>query len=365
MLHELYRGEHGWLAERTIFLTRHGSHAYGTSLPGSDLDVKGVAVPPESFFLGYLRRFEQAEQNEPDLVVYDLRKFFRLAAECNPNIIEVLWTDPQDHLLVTPLGRLLLEHRGDFLSQKARHTFSGYALAQLKRIQTHRRWLLHPPAEPPRRADHGLPEQTVIPKDQLAAAQSQIQKKLESWDVDMDALEPAARIALRQQLTEMLAEMGWSDEARYRAAARSLDYSDNFLMLLDRERQYRARMTEWQQFQAWKKNRNPARAELEARYTFDVKHAMHLVRLMRMCRELLETGLVQVRRPDAQELLAIRQGAWSYERLMGWAEQQQAEIAEAARHSPLPREPVRERLDELCQEIARRALADPEGSFGR
>ena len=43
-----------WLEAGTILLTKHGSHAYGTNLPTSDLDVKGVAVPPCEYFLGYL-----------------------------------------------------------------------------------------------------------------------------------------------------------------------------------------------------------------------------------------------------------------------------------------------------------------------
>jgi hypothetical protein len=250
-----------------------------------------------------------------------------------------------------------------FLSRKAQHTFSGYATAQMKRILTHRRWLLNPPAEAPKRADYGLPQQTVIPKDQLAAAESQIVKKLENWDVDLDEFDPATRLRLREQLAEILAEMGWTEDQRYRAAARSLGYSENFLLLLDRERQYRARMTEWQQYQHWKKHRNPKRAELEARYHFDSKHAMHLVRLLRLCREILATGEVHVKRPDAAELLAIREGAWTYEQLMEWTERQHHELAELAKTSPLPKAPDRHALDELCQELVRRALEDPEGSF--
>jgi len=45
---------------------------------------------------------------------------------------------------------------------------------------------------------------------------------------------------------------------------------------------------------------------LEAKFGFDTKHAMHLIRLLRMAREILETGVVHVKRPDAEELSAIR-----------------------------------------------------------
>ena len=52
----------------------------------------------------------------------------------------------------------------------------------------------------------------------------------------------------------------------------------------------------------------------------NTKHAMHLVRLLRMCTETLTTGQVIVHRPDANELLEIRNGSWSYDELIKYAE---------------------------------------------
>jgi hypothetical protein len=48
---------------------------------------------------------------------------------------------------------------------------------------------------------------------------------------------------------------------------------------------------------------------------------MHLVRLLRMAEEVLSEGIVRVKRPDAQELLSIRDGAWTYEELVSYAEE--------------------------------------------
>lgn len=271
---KIYRGNLTWLPERTIFVTRHGSHAYGTSTPTSDLDLRGIAVAPPRYYLGFVDRFEQAESKDPDLVVYDVRKFFALAADANPNALEFLFTDPSDHLLVTPVGARLLAARELFLSRKAKHTLSGYAVSQMKRIQTHHRWLVSPPAAPPTRAELG----------------------------------------------------------------------------------YNGRKREWDQYQTWRATRNPARAELEAKHGYDTKHGMHLVRLMRTCRELLMTGRYLVRRPDAEELLAIRGGAWTYDQLVDFAEREDRALTELAKTSPLPREPDRRRLDDLCAEIVRETL---------
>jgi predicted nucleotidyltransferase len=311
-----YKGQVEWLSEATILLVRHGSQAYGTDTPESDLDIKGVAVPPQRYFTGFLHRFEQAEQkgdeNQSDLTIFDIRKFCQLAADCNPNIIEVLWVDPEDVIYTDSYGTWLIQHRRDFLSQKAKYTFSGYAVAQLKRIKTHRQWLLDPPKEQPHRATFGLPETTLVSRDQMGVIQSFEDK----GNCDLDA-----------------------------------QFGSNVMEVYRKERSYHNALTRWNQYQLWKKTRNPKRAALEAKFGYDCKHGMHLVRLMRMCREVLISGEVVVRRPDAEELLAIRNGAWEYDRLVEWAEAQDAEMDELLKTSPLPHSPDRVAIDKLCRDI--------------
>lgn len=343
-----------WLESHTLYLTRHGSRAYGTHLPTSDHDVRGIAVPPKEYFYGFLHRFEQAEQKgEPDVVIFDLRKFMSLAADCNPNVLEVLFVDPSSQIYVHPGIEPLLAARDLFLSKKVRHTFSGYAMSQLKRIETHRRWLLDPPTAPPVRQDFGLPERTVLPKDQLAAAESLMRKKVDAWQLDLEPLDEASKIQLRDKLAESLAEMSLaSEDAQVLCAGRRLGYDDNFLDLLDRERRYTAAQRQWESYSTWQKTRNPARAALEAKHGYDSKHGMHLVRLMRMCREILETGKVHVLRPDAEELREIRAGAWSYDQIMEWARRQDAELDACYKASKLPHGPDREKLDRICISVA-------------
>jgi predicted nucleotidyltransferase len=353
----IYKGNLGWLPQSSIYLTRHGSHAYGTSLPTSDLDIRGIAIAPRPCYLGFLQEFEQAVQSDPDLQIFELRKFLRLACDANPNVLELLYTDPEDHLLVTPPMERLFENRALFLSRKAKHTFSGYATSQLKRINVHYRWLKHPPTAPPTRAEFGLPERTVIPADQLTAAQSSIQKELDSWSwKDIEGLDPASRQALKDQLERTLVKItGWNwtehEDKLWKAAAGQLGYDTNFIQLLDIERQYTARLREWQQYQEWKRTRNPQRAALEEKFGYDTKHALHLVRLLRMGREILTEGKVLVRRPDAEELLQIRAGAWSYEELVAWAEAQDKDLGEVMKTSPLPNAPDRTRIDAICMEL--------------
>lgn len=369
-----YTGNLSWLDANTLFVTRHGSHAYGTNIATSDEDYKGFCLPPREYLLGFIQHFEQAEVKVPDMVIYDLRKFFNLAADCNPNIIEMLWVEPSDMVRCTPLAEKVLSQRAVFLSKKARHTFSGYALSQLKRIKGHYKWLKDPPQAAPTRAEYGLPERTVIPADQLAAAMAAVQKKLDTWEwKHLEDVDPGTRTAVQNSMAEILAELSAhsdhragkkadgdsnprtpqaeEENTRFRAAARTLAYDENFIELLDRERHYNARQKDWEAYQLWKRQRNPARAELEAKFGYDTKHAMHLVRLLRMCREILTTGRVVVKRPDREELLAIRAGAWRYEDLLAYAESEDQALNELYKTSPLPRAPDRNALDLLCIEV--------------
>jgi len=293
----------------------HGSRAFGLNEPDSDTDLKGVLVGPAAWYGGFLPSPEQIEMSK-DYVRYDIRKCFRLASEANPTALELIWA-PEDCIRVcTKAGRRILDARTTFLSRRVSDSFGNYAVSQLKRIKTHRRWLLSPPKVEPVRSAFGLPERSVISNDQIGAA-----------DI----------LSRRGDITDEM-------------------ITPNFLQMLDRERSYRAARREWQQYHTWKKERNPKRAELEERFGYDTKHALHLVRLLRMSLEILTTGIVVVRRPDREELLAIKGGGWPFERLIEYAESMQMRIKSAREESALPEEPDRAALNTLCTDIVREVL---------
>jgi len=318
------------LRAHTVLLVVGGSRAYGIHTEASDVDLKGCCVPPPAFFHGFLRTFEQ--QDDPaqmasfvDLLtgdeaaaaravglegtVYGIRKLLRLGVKSNPNIFDLLFCREREVRWSTPIGDQIRSARDLFLSQRAHDAFAGYATAQLKRMQTHRGWLLHPPAARPERADFGLPDAPVSVPD------------------------------------------------------RTVPLSGALIEALKRERSFQSAMRGHQQYTHWLRSRNPERAALEARFGYDTKHGAHLVRLLRMGVEILSTGTVHVWRgpggpDDAGELRAIRAGAWSYDALMDWAASQQAALSAAREFgSALPAQPDREAVDRLCVALVEAALS--------
>jgi len=354
-LNEIYKGSIPFVESNTIFAALHGSHAYGLATETSDIDVKGVLIAPLDHYLGFSKSFEQAEGREPyDLSIFEIKKFFKLASQCNPNIIEILFTDPAEHIFVSPLGQKIIDNRDTFLSLKARHTFAGYAKSQLGRINSHYKWLKNPPLVPPCRKDFGLDEKSRIPSEQLGAALVEVQKKIESFDFNWDVIEEADRISLKSNIANFFAEMSLTTDDVWVQTGRTLGFDDNFIEILKKERSYKAKKEEWDSYQHWLAHRNPKRAAIEAKHGFDLKHASHLVRLLKMCKEIIETGKVIVKRvDDREELLGIKNhGTWTYEQTIEWADKQEKEIAKLAQTSIiLPKAPNMEKLDNLCMEL--------------
>jgi uncharacterized protein len=109
----------------------------------------------------------------------------------------------------------------------------------------------------------------------------------------------------------------------------------------------------WKQYWEWREKRNETRAELEAQHGFDVKHGMHMIRLLRMGVEILRGEGVIVKRPDRDELLAIRNGEFSFDQLVALAEHYETQLEAAYETSPLPKAPDVEKINRLLLESYR------------
>ena len=142
-----------WLAGSVVYETMMGSEAYGVSADTSDRDVYGICVPPRELVFPFLAgeipgfgepypRFEQLQEHHIadgsrtwDLTLYSIVKFFQLALENNPNILDALFTPDSCVLYADAVGRRLRERRRLFLHRGVWAKFRGYAYAQLNRLE--------------------------------------------------------------------------------------------------------------------------------------------------------------------------------------------------------------------------------------
>lgn len=337
-----------------IFKCVAGSHAYGTNVADSDLDTRGVAIPKDkSYYIGMgINVFEQKDkwETDEDTVIYDLRKFMKLAADSNPNILDLLFCDEGDILETSLSWGAIREHAGKFLSRRARYSYTGYAFSQLRRIKNHRGYLLNPPKKRPERADFGLPEnkRTATP-DMIGAFQ---------WVLTEMLKNSVESLAFSDETTKELEKVNYIglvqsqlDTNMHAQIQKITGATDEWMLAMAQEKAYSHAMSDWTAYENWAKQRNPKRVELEAKYGYDTKHAMHLVRLIRMGEEILSEGKVLVKRPDAEELVSIRNGAWTYDQVVAYAEGMEEKMKSLYETSPLPKEADRVFLDKLCQQI--------------
>lgn len=347
--------KHDWLEDGIIFATLHGSHAYGLNTPESDEDVRGICIAPKKLTYGFFSTFEQVVLNEPDTTIFSIQKFFKLAGLCNPNCVEILFTEPEDHIIVTPIGQKIIDNRHLFLSKMAKHSFMGYAKSQLHRIASHRKWINSEISKrefPPIREELGLPPIPEIDKDQYDQVNSMIQRKLDSWILNYDEFNDPQKIFLRSTFSGILNEIGIGFDETWQSAGRLLGFNENFIEIITKEKQYRNLWKDWDNFQAWKKDRNPKRAALEAKCGYDSKHGSHLIRLLLQCRDLFKNGELKIKNPDyTKYLLDIKNGNISYDEIIDFSQKLEKEIYDLFQTSKLPLMPNNDALDDLCVEI--------------
>jgi uncharacterized protein len=82
------------------------------------------------------------------------------------------------------------------------------------------------------------------------------------------------------------------------------------------------------------------RPEVEAKYGYDVKAAMHTLRLLYECKELVTRGRITMPRPERDLLVRVRTGKYSVDRVIAMAHKEFAQCEDAAKESSLP-----ERID--------------------
>lgn len=133
-----------------------GSESYSINLKdSSDTDIVGICIPPVEYVFPYIsggyilgfgprpQNFEVFQQHhiehadkKYDIAVYNVVKFFQLAAENNPNCVDILFVRDHHITHIDAIGKLIRQNRRLFLTKHSYHKFLGYAFAQAKKMRT-------------------------------------------------------------------------------------------------------------------------------------------------------------------------------------------------------------------------------------
>ena len=354
----------------TILLSLTGSRLYGIDNPESDYDYKGICIPPVQYFFGD-SHFEQLDSFvDPDCLypvltntdsqIYNLKKYIHLALLNNPNILELLWVAPEHYIVRTELADRLIALRELFLSTKVYHSYSGYAISQIKRVKTHRGWLqaYHANSDffntPPDPKDYGL-EENPLRKEQLNAF-------LEFLYILIDDAaqyhgirdEIFAHIDFKGALKQYKIKHELLDAVQYYTRS-----TDQFIHLLHSTQSYRQAKQEYDAFHSWRNNRNSKRAVIEERCGYDSKHLAHSYRLLTSGIEILNgQGVIPDRRlaGDADYIRSIRNGEIEYEEIIQQVDSLMVELETAKNKTQLPRTPDRQTIEKEVVSIIKEFL---------
>ncbi len=260
------------LKDRILFLTIAGSYAYGTNVETSDMDIRGVVLERQTDTLGFTD-FEQYIDAKTDTVIYTLKKFLKLAKDCNPNIIEMLYSKPEHYLYISPLGKLLLDNRNLFLTKRAAYSFGGYANAQLNRLE------------------NALARDVLSKEDSLVHKNYSIENAINAFETRFDMQEDSIKTHVGKNIfsneQDILVDINLHNYPLTRVKS-IIDEMNNVYRVYTNE--------------VGSRNHKKDDEHLN-------KHMMHLIRLLLMCVEILENGTLHTYREQEHDLLMnIRNG---------------------------------------------------------
>ncbi|MGI4867059.1 MAG: nucleotidyltransferase domain-containing protein [Janthinobacterium lividum] len=337
-----------------LFEAISGSRAYGTNLPHSDTDLKGVFVLPEREFFG-LDYVPQVANDTNDEVFYELRRFVELLLKNNPTVLELLGTPADCIVYKHPLFDQF--QAPDFLSKLCRQSFAEYAVAQIRKAQGLNKKINHP--EPPGR-------KSVLDFCYVTAGAGA--QPAEAWLSRQGFVAAQCGLVNVPHLTDLYALFVDHTPAQnlgYRGLVRDPETSQDVQLsavpkgeepvayLSFNRNGYSTYCRVFREYWEWVAKRNQERYANTVQHgkNYDAKNMLHVFRLLQMAEEIALTGEIQVRRPNREFLLQIRRGEFEYAELVAEAEQLVAQVEAAFKASALPAAPSAEAAEETLRRV--------------
>jgi predicted nucleotidyltransferase len=373
-----------------LFETIVGSQAYGTQTPTSDEDHKFVYILPEEFILGtgYVEQLNVTK----DITGWEIRRFLELMGSNNPTVLELL-NSPEDCIIFKhPLFDDILAHKEDFITKICKDSFGGYARQQIKKakgLNKKQNWekdkvtrkdlldfcyvIVDEKSIPWKKWNAGRYDEKFIgavnvpnARDVYSLYYDGVAEKLHSEKYPAEEREHNKKI-LKEAGKPMglgykgLVNTGHEDEdgkinygVSNQLRLSSIPKGEKPICnIVYNKDGYSEHCKDYKEYQEWLENRNEARyvETQEHGQRIDGKNMMHCMRLIRMATEIGEGKGIIVRRPDAQELLAIRRGEVDLDSLIDIADKAIENMDEVFENSNLPNSVDKDLVNKLLIKI--------------
>jgi predicted nucleotidyltransferase len=330
-----------------LFECISGSRAYGLATPKSDTDLKGVFYLPSSQFYG-LNYIPQISNESNDEVYYELGRFMELLIKNNPTILEML-ASPADCILY----RHPIMERLDinmFLSKACKETFGGYAITQVRKAKGLKKKFVNP-----------MPETRASVLDFCYVLEGYTSVSLNSWLAKMNYSQAQCGLVDIPH-TKGLFALFYDAEGKFKYKGIAVNEAANEVSLssIPKAEQvvaylsfnsdsYSVYCKAFREYWDWVDKRNEDRYLDNKQHGrgYDAKNMMHTIRLLQVTEELLETGELCVKRPNRDELLAIRSGTFEYNTLLEQAETLIQKIELAYEKTTLPESIDQQKLEQV------------------
>jgi predicted nucleotidyltransferase len=333
-----------------LFDAVSGSRSFGTHHAGSDTDLRGVFVAPDSFLTG-LETIEQVSDEKSDEVYYEVGRFVSLLLANNPNIIELLFT-PEDCLRHRHPAFDLIKPE-DFVSKLCRQSFGNYAMGQIRKARGLNKKIVNPEPEKRRHLRefcHVLKEQGSMPiADWFAEA------GLKEDDCALVAVQHAPGTYAIFHHPEGRGIFAKKDDSAVLCSSVPKEATPVAWMNCNLDA-FKAHCRAHREYWKWVGERNEERYNTNTGHGrgYDSKNLMHTLRLLEQATEVAREGRIILPRPNAEWLKSVKAGDYEYGDILKIAEEKNEEMEAAFEASPLMDQPSREVAEDVLLAVRER-----------
>ena len=303
-----------------LFEVISGSKSFGLNTPTSDTDIKGVFYLSKEKFFG-LEYIPQISNETNDIVYYELGRFVELLLKNNPNILEILAT-PEDCILYKHpiMEQLRLE---DFLSKLCKDTFAGYAMTQIKKARGLKKKIVNPIAKE---------RKSLL--DFCYVLQGYDAIELKHWfKLNNYTQEDCGLISIPHSRGMYAIFYDENQALGYKGIVKNEKSNEVSLSSIPKGEKevgylycnqdgYSQYCKEYSEYWEWMEKRNQERYNVNQLHgkNYDSKNMMHTIRLLQTALQIMQTGTLNIRVVNREELLSIKAGEMEYDDLMKLAE---------------------------------------------